>query len=169
MPRLIWVLAGLTYYFVGFVMRWLNSDVLLIVLKGRAQNFLIGKSHSVVKIWSPIIKFTLKTANLQSQNDWAALWQKQQCGCAPSEDSDQPGHLPSLIRIFTVRMKKAWVLSYHLSTKRRPCPGWSESSLGSQPPCWFCHVAAHVFLLINQLTTQWISIQWITFFLISKP
>ena len=27
---------------------------------------------------------------------WAALWQNQQCGCAPSEDSDQPGHPPSL-------------------------------------------------------------------------
>ena len=35
--------------------------------------------------------------------------------CVPSEDSDQPGHLPSLIRIFAVRMKKAWVLSYPLS------------------------------------------------------
>ena len=31
---------------------------------------------------------------------------------APSEDSDQPGHPPSLIRIFAARMKKAWVLSY---------------------------------------------------------
>ena len=31
--------------------------------------------------------------------------------CAPSEDSDQPGHSPSLIRVFAVRMKKAWVLS----------------------------------------------------------
>ena len=27
--------------------------------------------------------------------------------CAPSEDSDQPGHPPSLIRVFAVRMKKA--------------------------------------------------------------
>ena len=26
---------------------------------------------------------------------------------APSEDSDQPGHLPSLIRVFAVHMKKA--------------------------------------------------------------
>ena len=26
--------------------------------------------------------------------------------CAPSEDSDQPEHSPSLIRVFTVRMKK---------------------------------------------------------------
>ena len=28
--------------------------------------------------------------------------------CAPSEDSDQPGHPPRLIRVFAVRMKKAW-------------------------------------------------------------
>ena len=35
--------------------------------------------------------------------------------CAPSKDSDQPGHLPSLIRVFAVRMKKPWDLSYPLS------------------------------------------------------
>ena len=35
--------------------------------------------------------------------------------CAPSEDSDQPGHPPSLIRSFAVRMKKAWVLRYPLN------------------------------------------------------
>ena len=56
---------------------------------------------------------------------------------APIEDSDQPGHPPSLIRVFTVRMKKAWVLSYPLSAQRRlirlgGCLGWSESSLGAQ-------------------------------------
>ena len=33
---------------------------------------------------------------------------------APNEDSDQPGHPPSLIRVFAVRMKKHWVLSYPL-------------------------------------------------------
>ena len=33
---------------------------------------------------------------------WAATWQNQQCGCAPSEDSDQPGHPPSLISVFAV-------------------------------------------------------------------
>ena len=35
----------------------------------------------------------------------------QQNGYAPSEDSDQPGNPPSLIRVFAVRMKKAWILS----------------------------------------------------------
>ena len=38
--------------------------------------------------------------------------------CAPSEDSDQPGHPPSLIRVFAVRMKKAMVQSYPLSAHR---------------------------------------------------
>ena len=42
-----------------------------------------------------------------------------QMACAPSEDSDQPGHPHSLIRVFTVCMKKAWVLSYPLSAQRR--------------------------------------------------
>ena len=55
----------------------------------------------------------------------------------------------SLIRVFAVRMKKPWVLSYPLSAQRRlirlsGCPGWSESSLGAQPHCWFCHVAAQL-------------------------
>ena len=39
--------------------------------------------------------------------------------CAPSEHSDQPGSPPSLIRVFAVHMKKAWVLSYPLSAQRR--------------------------------------------------
>ena len=66
---------------------------------------------------------------------WAASWQNQQCGCAPSKDSDQPGHPPSLIRVFTVHMKKAWVLSYPLSAQRLR---WAH-----MPFCWFCHEVAH--------------------------
>ena len=33
---------------------------------------------------------------------WAATWQNQQNDCAPNEDADQPGQLPSLIRVFAV-------------------------------------------------------------------
>ena len=62
--------------------------------------------------------------------------------CAPSEDSDQPGHSPRLIRVFTVCMNKAWLHSYPMSAQWKlirlgGCPGWSKSSLG-----------AHVILLI---------------------
>ena len=62
---------------------------------------------------------------------------------APSEDPDQPGHLPSLIRVFTVRMDKHWALNYLFEhtvktlIRQGGCPGWSESSLGD-----------HVILLV---------------------
>ena len=36
---------------------------------------------------------------------WAATRQNQQHGCVPNEDSDQPGHPPSLFRVFAVRLK----------------------------------------------------------------
>ena len=63
--------------------------------------------------------------------------------CAPSEDSDQPGHPPSLIRVFAVPMKKAWILSYPLSAQRRLWSDWvdaqAELSLcwAHMPLCWF--------------------------------
>ena len=83
---------------------------------------------------------------------WATTWQNKQCGCAPSEDSNQPGHLPSLIRVFAVRMKKVCLVPIKRTAKTLirlgGCPGWSESSLGAQSLCWFCHVAAH---LLNEL------------------
>ena len=102
---------------------------------------------------------------------WAATWQNQQNESAPSEDSDQPGHPPSLIKVFAVRSMGS--------------PVWSESSLcaqwvakdpsflhadsqdsdqiGRMPRliwvfagrtlillahsfCWFCHVEAHMVL-----------------------
>ena len=45
--------------------------------------------------------------------------------CAPSKDSDQPRHPPSLIRVFAVRMKKAWVLSYPwVHSKDSDQTGW---------------------------------------------
>ena len=47
--------------------------------------------------------------------------------CVPSEDSDQPGHPPSLIRVFAVRMKKVWVLSYPLSAQRRLLSDWADA------------------------------------------
>ena len=73
--------------------------------------------------------------------------------CVPGKDSDQPGHPPTLIRVFAVRMKRALVLSYPLRAQRKlirlgGCPGWSESSLGAQSFCWFCHEAAHLFLWV---------------------
>ena len=69
---------------------------------------------------------------------------------APSEDSDQPGHPPSLIRVFAVCMKKAWVLSYPLSAQRRLWSDWADAQADLSRR-WahshfvgFCHEAAHI-------------------------
>ena len=83
----------------------------------------------------------------------ASSWQNQQRGCAPSEDSDQPGHPPSLMRVFAVSMKKAWVLSYPSSTQGSLWSVQSDLSLrwAHMPLCWFCHEAAHIkYSLLNR-------------------
>ena len=81
---------------------------------------------------------------------WSTLFAKTY---EPRHDkTNKTSVLPSLIRVFAVRMKSAWVRSYLLSTQWRlirlgGCPGWSESSLGAHSFCWFCHVAAHILKL----------------------
>ena len=47
--------------------------------------------------------------------------------CASREDSDQPGHPPSLIKVFAVRMKKPWVLSYPMSAHRILWSDWIDA------------------------------------------
>ena len=84
----------------------------------KLSEFLIMQ-HSIT-----IIVFCAKWHPEHTWDIWAATWQDQQSECAPSEDSDHPGHPPSLIRVFTVRMKKAWVLSYQLSAQRRFWSDW---------------------------------------------
>ena len=64
-----------------------------------------------------------------SLHKWAATWQNQQNDCAPSKDSHQPGHSPSLISVFAVRVNKAWVLSYPLSAQRRLWSDWADARL----------------------------------------
>ena len=88
---------------------------------------------------------------------WTASWQNQQNDCVPGEDSDQPGHPPSLIRIFAICMKNAWVLSYPLSAQRRL---WSDSADAQadlrlrwvhRSLCWFCHEAVHLSLQLEMM------------------
>ena len=75
---------------------------------------------------------------------WAASWQSQQCGCASSEDSDQPWHPPSLIRVFAVCMKKAWVLSYPLSAQRRLRSDWADAQADLSLRCAHSHIVGFV-------------------------
>ena len=78
-----------------------------------------------------MLQFCLHPFHLWCLNwvTWAMTCQHQQNECAPSEDSDQPGHLhlPSLIRVFAGHMKKHWVLSYPLSAQQRLWSDWADT------------------------------------------
>ena len=80
-------------------------------------------------------------------------WQNQQNDMCAQRKLRSAWASPSQIRIFAVRMKKPWVLSYPLSAPRRlirlgGCPGWFESLLGAQLFCCFV-----VLRLINLIRT----------------
>ena len=82
--------------------------------------------QSAKSFWKMHVTYILLSYDL-AVIKWAASWQNQSNGCAPSEDSDQPGHPPSLIRVFAVRMKKAWVLSHPLSAQQRLWSDWADA------------------------------------------
>ena len=75
--------------------------------------------------------------------------------CVLSKDSDQLGHLPSLIRVFDVRLKKPWVLSYTLNARQTragsdqtgwmPRVIWVLSLLDAQNILLVCRAAAQFF------------------------
>ena len=132
-----------------------NTLAYLCSWAGRFESYLVGNpeyrfSHDVAHMYED--QDMSRKPGLQMSRDMT----NQQSECAPSEDSDQPGHLPSLIRVFAVCMKKPWVLSYPLSAQWRliklgRCPGWSESSLGAHSFCWFCHLVAHMCFFVCKL------------------
>ena len=79
---------------------------------------------------------------------------KMTCAHPPPEDSDQPGHPPSLIRIFAVR---SWVAK---DPKFLQADSEDSDQTGRMPSaqadlsfrwahmsfCWFCHVMAHMII-----------------------
>ena len=59
-------------------------------------------------------------------------------------------HSPSLIRVFSVLIKKAWVLSYQLSAQQRRWSDWADAQADLSLRwahmlfCWFCHALSHI-------------------------
>ena len=77
---------------------------------------------------------------------WAATWQNQPNECAPSEDSDEPRHPPSLIRVFAVRSMGS--LGHQVSScgQRRLWSDWADSQ-ADQSLCWvYSHCVGFVML-----------------------
>ena len=79
--------------------------------------------------------------------------------CATSEDSDQPGHPASLIRVFVVRMKEHWSSATHKArSKDSNQSGWMPRLIlggGAHISfCLFCRAAAHMFLFQASIKRQ---------------
>ena len=83
-----------------------------------------------VRWFSPVppskLAYLNNSEKLRKNMIWATTWQNQQNGCVPSEDTDQPGHPPSLVRVFTVHMKEASILSYPSSAEQRLWSDWAH-------------------------------------------
>ena len=71
-------------------------------------------------------------------------WQHRQNVCVPSVDSDQSGHPPSLICVFTVHMKKVLVLRYPLSAQRRLWSDWEDAQADLSLPWAHTHFVGFV-------------------------
>ena len=67
---------------------------------------------------------------------------------APSEDSGQPGHPSSLIRVFTVRSVGKGLMFFRAdsedSDQTRQMPRLIWVFAGRMSSCWFCHAVAHI-------------------------
>ena len=80
--------------------------------------------------------------------------------CAPSEDSDQPGQLPSLIRVFTVRSIGSERSNVSSCEQRRLWSDWADDQADlslrwvHMPFCWFCHEAAHLWLTLENALSE---------------
>ena len=55
-----------------------------------------------------------------------------------------------------------WALSEGISIRLGGCPGWSETLLGAQSFCWFCHEAAHFFKFKDNGAIQGWAVAWWT-------
>ena len=110
---------------------FLISRLWKIIPDFRATRILSGPARKFPGVWSlcfcssskPVIKRVESCQLKHLSRDMT----NQQNECAPSEDSDQPGHPFSLIRVFAARMKKPWVLSYPLSAQRRLCSDCADA------------------------------------------
>ena len=125
MPRLIWVFAGRTF--------------ILLVLSCRGSYVEVNRpQHCSSSFYCHFIATTLAETSV-----WIASTQYEpprdktnKITCAPSEDSDQPGHPPSLIRVFAVRSMGSQGQALFMRTAKTliklcRCPGWAESSSGA--------------------------------------
>ena len=104
-------------------------------------------SQGIRSVWSESLQISqgirsVWSESLQISQGIRSVW---------SVFADQPGHPPSLTRVFTVYSVGNYKDPSFLYVDREDSAqtelmpiGWSESSHDAQPHCWFPHVAANV-------------------------
>ena len=68
----------------------------------------------------------------------AVTWQNQQNECVQSEDSDQPGHLPSLIQVFALRSVGS------LKPKHSPCRHKTDRTVDTSADLSLLVIHSHI-------------------------
>ena len=135
------------------------SRIVSILKPSRVASYIMKPFRIVFYImrYSRIVSCIMKPSRIVSYN-WAASWQNQQNGTCTqrrlrsawaSAQSNQ-----SLRCLYKESLGPQLPIECTAKTQIRlgGCPSWSESSLGTQSFCWFCHEAAQ--LLISMLLKQ---------------
>ena len=106
------------------------------------ENELCLKKRDISSVWLVTFKCTCIIIK------WAASWQNKQNDCAPSKDSYQSGHLPSLISLRCASLG-SWGSKLSSCGQWRLSLDWADTQADLSlhwahiPFCWFCHEAAH--------------------------
>ena len=149
----IWNSQNCSMFPLAFVAGWLQGLWWGFISRNYVvwPTFLLMNVFTALKgshFWFLLHQVNYAYANsLQCHTQWFLKWFQYE-NWAPSKDSDQPGHPPSLIRVSTVRLKQNWVLSYTLSAQRRLWSDWvgalADLSLrwAQKSFCWFCPLVA---------------------------
>ena len=100
-PRLIWVFTCHTLILLVLSCHglFLNLEHIVIAYSNMdiwKKRFAVRQSNNKGELITMVRLIGWKKCTI---NIWATSWQNQQSECAPSEDSDQPGHPPSLISL----------------------------------------------------------------------
>ena len=119
------------------LMRWLICQTIY-------ASLILQNSHCFVKVCTPYYNFLTCYKPFEPWHD-----KTNKMACTASEDSDQPRHPLSLIKVFAVRMKKACVLSYPWAHSEDAVIGvfagrtiillvlsWGGSIFSSEPRYW---------------------------------
>ena len=114
-------------------------------------NFVFVYVYIELWFWIALNKLFLTALKNKIYYKWARLMTKPAKWLCAKRRSEQPGHPRSLIRASLSAWRKLGFLATYWahsedSDQTSGCPGWSESSLGAQSFCWFCHEAAQILL-----------------------